>query len=93
MEAMEAGLPIVATRVGGTPDLIEDGVHGLLVAPRDPEALAGAVIELLNDRARATEMGNAARLRRRSGFDIEATAARIGDLYEELYARKRAPAG
>ena len=50
MEYMDAGLPVVSTNVGGVPDLIDDGVHGLLVPRRDPEALARAMAELLRDR-------------------------------------------
>ena len=49
MEYMAMGKPVVATRVGGVPDLVEDGVNGLLVGPRDPVALAEAVAELLVD--------------------------------------------
>jgi glycosyltransferase involved in cell wall biosynthesis len=90
MEAMEAGVPIVATRVGGTPDLIDDGVHGLLVEPREPRAVAAAVNALLADRDRATAMARAAQQRRRSEFEITQTARRIGELYEELYARATA---
>ena len=49
MEYMEAARPVVATRVGGVPDLIDDGVHGLLVEPQDPAAFAAAVAQLLRD--------------------------------------------
>jgi glycosyltransferase involved in cell wall biosynthesis len=89
MEWMEAGLPIAATRVGGVPELIEDGVHGLLVEPGDAQALAAAVARLLRDRSAAAEMGTRARERRRREFDIDVTARRIETLYEDLYAAAR----
>jgi glycosyltransferase involved in cell wall biosynthesis len=57
MEYMEAGKPVAATRVGGVPDLVEHGVNGLLVEPRDPRALAAAIAELLRDPDRGAEMG------------------------------------
>jgi glycosyltransferase involved in cell wall biosynthesis len=85
MEYMEAELPVVATRVGGIPDMISSGVEGLLVPPGEPEAIAVAVAELLRDPARAAEMGRRGRLRRREEFDLDVTARRIGELYEELY--------
>lgn len=84
MEYMEAARPIVATAVGGVPDLIEDGVHGLLVGPRRPEALADAIAGLLRDPARASELGRRARERRRGEFDVEVAARRIEGLYERL---------
>ncbi len=86
MESMDAGVPVVATRVGGSPDLIEDGVQGLLVPPRDPEALAAAIAGLLADPDLAREMGRRGRERRRSEFDIDVAAERFGELYERLYA-------
>jgi glycosyltransferase involved in cell wall biosynthesis len=85
MEYMEAGLPVVATRVGGIPDMISDGVEGLLVPPGDPEAIAVGIAELLRDRDLAAEMGRRGRRRRREEFDLDVTARRIGELYEELY--------
>ncbi len=88
MEYMEAAKPVVATAVGGVPDLIEDGVSGLLVSPQDPPALASALSALLRDRTRAAEMGAAGRLKRRREFSIEATADQVGALYEELLAAK-----
>jgi glycosyltransferase involved in cell wall biosynthesis len=90
MEYMEAAKPVVATRVGGVPDLVEDGVTGLLVEPREPEALAAAIAQLLDDPERARQMGAAGRARRRREFDIDVTVTRIQRLYEELWARKRA---
>ena len=58
---MAAGLPVVATRVGGTADLVHDGVNGLLVAPRDPAALAAAISRVLADPAAAAGLSAAAR--------------------------------
>ncbi len=50
LEAMAAGVPVVATRVGGVPDIVEDGVSGILVEPGSPLALAGAIVRVLGDR-------------------------------------------
>jgi glycosyltransferase involved in cell wall biosynthesis len=95
LEYMEAGLPVVATRVGGLPNLVDDGVHGLLVPRRDPAALAGALDDLLGDPGRRHAMGSAGRQRRREQFDFEVMIERLEDLYERLYAdrrRRRKPA-
>jgi glycosyltransferase involved in cell wall biosynthesis len=90
MEYMEAGLPVVATAVGGLAEMIDDGVHGLLVPRRDPTALAAAVGALLDDPARRRELGAAARARRRAQFDLGVMVSAIEQLYEELYtARSR----
>ncbi len=85
MEYMAAGLPIVATRVGGVPDLIEDERSGLLVERRSPSELAAALIRLLDDPETAARLGAAARERQRAEFSIVAAAARVGALYERLY--------
>jgi glycosyltransferase involved in cell wall biosynthesis len=87
MEAMEAARPIVATRVGGVPDLIDDEVHGFLVSPGNPAALAAAVARALDDPATAAAMGARARERCRRDFDIDGTVRQVERLYEELYAR------
>jgi glycosyltransferase involved in cell wall biosynthesis len=86
LEAMAAGKPVVATRVGGIPDLVEDGVHGLLVPPRDPSALALALARLLRDPEARSELGRNARERQRREFDIGVVVARVEALYEELVA-------
>lgn len=85
MEYMAAGLPIAATRVGGVPELIEDGRSGLLVDRQSPEQLAAAIDRLLSDREEAARLGAAARERQRNEFSIEVTATRVGSLYEDLY--------
>src|SRR5205814_3307816 len=72
-EAMAVGTPVVATRVGGLAEVVEDGVTGALVAPDDPEALAAAVREVL---ARRTEMGAAAQVHARQ-FGADAYADRV----------------
>jgi glycosyltransferase involved in cell wall biosynthesis len=89
MEYMDAGLPVVSTNVGGVPDLVDHGVHGLLVPRRDPEALAGAMAELLGDRPRAAEMGRRGRERRAREFDIDVMVRNIEDLYSSLYVAAR----
>lgn len=63
LEAMAAGLPIIATRTGGVPEIVRDGEEGILVAPRRPDALAAAIRALAGDPARALALGEAARAR------------------------------
>ena len=65
LEYMDAAKPVVATRVGGVPDMVVDETTGLLVAPQDPRALAAAITRLLRDRQLAARMGEAGRERRR----------------------------
>lgn len=87
MEYMEASLPVVATRVGGVPDLIEEGVNGLLVEPGQPGALANAVAALLGDPERSAEIGRENRRRRSEQFDITTMTGRLEALYVELLSR------
>jgi glycosyltransferase involved in cell wall biosynthesis len=89
MEAMETARPIVATAVGGVPDLLEDGVHGLLVPARDPDALARSVGRLLSDRPAARAMGERARERRRREFDLSTMVHTLESLYVDILTRKR----
>jgi glycosyltransferase involved in cell wall biosynthesis len=86
MEYMEAARPIVATRVGGNSDLIEDGEDGLLVEPGDHRALALAIGRLLRDRELGRRLGTAARERRRREFTIAAMCRRVEELYVERLA-------
>jgi glycosyltransferase involved in cell wall biosynthesis len=88
MEYMAAGKPIVATRVGGVPDLIEHGKTGVLVEPGDVDALAEGISTLLRDRERAGQLGTEARLRQQAEFDIDTTVRRVEDLYEALLVKR-----
>ena len=84
LEYMAAGRAIVATAVGGTSQLIEDGVHGLLVPPGDPERLADALNRLLNDPALAARLASAAQRRVHQRHDACIRARRYEALYEQL---------
>ena len=72
LEAMQKGKPVVVTRAGGVPEIVEHGRTGLVVEPNNPEALAGAMIELLRDPARACAMGSNAQMvvREKYGWDV-----------------------
>jgi glycosyltransferase involved in cell wall biosynthesis len=89
MEYMDAGLPVVATRVGGIPDLIEHGVHGLLVEPQDAAGLGDAIARLLSDPDEARQMGKRGRERRQREFDIDVMVDNLQNLYLELFSRTR----
>ena len=89
VEAMAVGTPVVASRVGGIPEAIADGVTGLLVPPGDPQALASACASVLKDRGRAAQMGRAGIDRARAEFGIERLVREIEDLYRELLLRDR----
>jgi L-malate glycosyltransferase len=84
MEAQAAGLPVVASRVGGLPDLIEHNRTGILVEPKDPKALAQAVIEVLQDPAKARDMGQMARLSVEKHYGAEQMVAKTVELYESV---------
>ncbi len=88
LEAMAAGLPVVATAVGGTPDVVVDGLTGLLVPPRDPQALAGGILRLLQDPALRQRMGHAGRQRVTEHFSVEQMVCKTESLYEQLLAEK-----
>lgn len=88
VECMATGTPLVATNVGGLPDLVEDGRSALLVPRRDPVALAAAIDTLLSDPALRTQIASAAR-DRAGEFTIERTADRFTSLYESLLAEAR----
>lgn len=84
IEAMAQARPVVATRTGGIPETIEDGVSGVLVAPRDPSALARAVAALLADPGRAAAIGQQARERVRERFSRASSARKFADLYDDI---------
>jgi glycosyltransferase involved in cell wall biosynthesis len=84
LEAMAAGLPVVATTVGGTSELVVDSETGFLVPPRNPKALAAAIERLLADRATAASFGRAGRARTEAHFTEAAMIQRFESLFDRL---------
>jgi glycosyltransferase involved in cell wall biosynthesis len=82
LEAMTIGLPVVATRVGGIPALVEDGKTGLLVPPGDPLSLARAIIRLIEDPGLAAALAARAREHVQNEFGLDRMLARIEALYD-----------
>ncbi len=92
LEAMAAGVPVVATAIGGNRELVRPGETGLLVEPGDPAALATAIRQVLADRAEAGRRAERARRMVRSRFSVDRMVAEYESLYLELLAaRGRAP--
>jgi glycosyltransferase involved in cell wall biosynthesis len=83
VEAMAAGRPVVASRVGGIPDLVRHGETGLLVTPRDDEAIAASILLLLSNPRKAERMGARGRLRCHE-FGLPAMIARLDELYRNM---------
>jgi glycosyltransferase involved in cell wall biosynthesis len=81
LEAMAAALPIVTTRVGGIPEVIQHEDNGLLVAASDEAALAAAILRLLEDTALAARLGASARKTVNARFTFERMAAEFESLY------------
>jgi starch synthase len=86
LEAMACGTAVVASRVGGIPEVVADGVTGLLVPPDDPAALAAALNSLVADPGRARAMGSAGRDRAVAEFSWAAVAAQTAELYAKVTA-------
>lgn len=88
IEAMAAGCPVVATRVGGVPDLISDGQNGRLVDPGDANGIGEAVLDLLRDPQAAKEIGRSAMNSARDRFHVKRLVGDIERLYRELLDKK-----
>jgi glycosyltransferase involved in cell wall biosynthesis len=89
MEAMAAGLPVVATAVGGVPELVEDGASGILVPNEDLHGLVAAMQRMAQNPDLREQMGRAARCRAVERFDIQQTVRAYEALYEEILQRQR----
>jgi glycosyltransferase involved in cell wall biosynthesis len=86
LEAGLAGLPIVASRMPGCTDVVQDGWNGYLVAPRDPDALADRIVDLLSDRAHAKGMGARSAALVRERFALSGVVEQYCDLYRSVLA-------
>ena len=84
IEAMAHAKPVVASNVGGVPEIVIDGKTGILVPPGSPEKLADALLELINDRKKREDMGNEGLRVVREKFDIKDMMNRIEDVYKTL---------
>ena len=80
-EAMAMGVPVVSTAISGIPEMIDDGVHGLLVEPRDPQALANALRRVLTDAGLHRQLARAGRARICERFDSRRTTLALRDLF------------
>lgn len=91
LEALAVGLPVIATRVGGNPEIVAEGVCGHLFAPQDVPGLASLLRTLLRDSRLRAEFGRAARERALRDFSLQAMVRRYRDLYIDLAVRSLAP--
>ena len=83
LEAMALSRPVVASNVGGIPEMIKDGVTGLLVPPHDPPALAAAIVRLLQDHPLADMLGRAGHDLVHDRFCVQLMVKAVQDLYDE----------
>jgi glycosyltransferase involved in cell wall biosynthesis len=91
LEAMSLALPVVATRVGGTPEVVREGETGWLVPPREPAALAAAVLKILRDPDLAARVGAQGRDLVATRFSAACAAARMAQVFRQVAARAGAP--
>jgi glycosyltransferase involved in cell wall biosynthesis len=84
LEAFAAGIPVVATAVGGTPEVVQDGINGYLVAPADPDSLATRITDLLRDRATRHRMGTAGMQLVRETFSFALQASEYSQVIDAL---------
>lgn len=87
LDAMACRRPIVATRAGGIPEIVEDGVNGLLAAPRDAASLAAAIVRALNDEGLRQRMGEAGFARVRERFTVERMVEQTSAVYARVAGR------
>ncbi|HEY5649353.1 MAG TPA: glycosyltransferase family 4 protein [Nitrospiria bacterium] len=93
LDAMAMAKPVVGTRVGGIPEMIEEGVNGSLVPPRDPAALSVSILKLLEDPGKLKKMGRAGRENVLKNFSAESMVIKTERIYREILIKKEGPSG
>jgi glycosyltransferase involved in cell wall biosynthesis len=91
LEALAVGTPVVASRIGGIPEIVRDGLTGILVKPGSPAEFADAIVALGRDADRRRSMGEAARNDAVNRFDSRRTAAEVADILHDVGIRGTAP--
>jgi glycosyltransferase involved in cell wall biosynthesis len=89
LEAMAAGLPVIATAVGGLPEVVTDSINGLLIPSKDPGALTAALQTLLEDHNFAKKLGENAQRHVEANFSLDRLGREINEIYAELSSRRR----
>ena len=89
LEAWAAGLPLAASKVGGIPAFVQDGINGLLFPSGDTQAAADAVIRLLSDPGFASGLARRGKQDMEAGYTWDAVSGRIGTIYDEVIAARR----
>jgi glycosyltransferase involved in cell wall biosynthesis len=89
LEAMACHIPVIATRVGGVPELVRDNQNGYLVPPGDAEALRTALVQALSNRTRLQEIARAGRATVEENFSLSQQIATFEQTYDELYTRRK----
>lgn len=89
LEAMGSGLPVIATNVGGNPEVVVDGETGILVPPQDPEKMAEAIMKILKNPDLANKMGHAGRKRVEEKFSLDRMVREYEAIYEECLSKTR----
>ena len=87
-QAMAAGVPVVASRIGGIPETVDDGINGILVEPENAEALAAAIIKLAKDDVLRKKTGNKGREKAERSFDIRKISLQFIRLAEAVIKEK-----
>lgn len=88
IEAMASGKPVIATSAGGVPEIVQDGITGILVPPKDCKSLANAMLKLLQDKELMKKMGNEGKKRAHELFNIEKNISEIQLIYEAVVSSK-----
>ena len=88
LEAMAAGVPVIAAKVGGVPDLVDEGKTGIFCDPNEPESMRGAIARVLTNISAAREMASRAKVRAREKFHPKVIAQRHIEIYREVLSER-----